>query len=291
MTFSTLTTFLLLTTKGQFSIDAALHYLGLWPIAPTPIVQSLCLTLTLYLGPLYNDIYLERSLSPLSEIWPRLVTTLSSSMGYRNYIAGPLTEELLFRSTILPVHILSPLSKSPKRLIFLTPLYFGIAHIHHFYEFRLSHPDTALTPALFRTIFQFAYTTIFGWYAAFVYLRTGNLYAVFIIHAFCNYMGLPRLWGKVSFHSPSTQRQFRVMNTRPVIRGKDDAEVEPLSTDSTGKARSDHADTPAFSRRLDQRTKHTVIYYALLLTGVFGFARWLFPLTNFKDLALVKFGR
>lgn len=44
---------------------------------------------------------------------------------------------------------------------------------------------------------QFGYTTVFGWYAAFLLLRTGNLWGVVVVHAFCNWMGLPRLWGRV----------------------------------------------------------------------------------------------
>ena len=44
---------------------------------------------------------------------------------------------------------------------------------------------------------QFGYTTVFGWYAAFLLLRTGNLWGVVAVHSFCNWMGLPRVWGKI----------------------------------------------------------------------------------------------
>jgi membrane protease YdiL (CAAX protease family) len=37
--------------------------------------------------------------------------------------------------------------------------------------------------ASMRSLFQFGYTTIFGWYATFVYLRTGSLLAVVVIHS------------------------------------------------------------------------------------------------------------
>lgn len=286
VTASTVTTFFLLTSKGQLDIVSALHHLGLWPVSPLAVLQPLLLTVLLYLGPLYNDIYLESSLSPVSELWSQIVTSLSSSMGYRNFVAGPLTEELLFRSTILPLHLLSPLGDSFGKLVFLTPLYFGIAHVHHFYEFSLSHPDTPLTPALLRTIFQFGYTTIFGWYAAFVYLRTGSLYSVFIIHAFCNYMGLPRLWGKISLSSYAL-KPYRSTQLGSVIRGKDDTESEVL-TNSDGRNNN--------NRRLrfgglDLRTTHTIIYYLLLLLGVYSFVQSLFPMTDFSQLALVRSGK
>jgi len=39
--------------------------------------------------------------------------------------------------------------------------------------------------------FQFGFTTVFGWYATFVFLRTGHLAAAVVAHAFCNFMGFP----------------------------------------------------------------------------------------------------
>ena len=35
------------------------------------------------------------------------------------------------------------------------------------------------------------YTTIFGWYASLLLLRTGHLAAPVCAHAFCNFMGFP----------------------------------------------------------------------------------------------------
>lgn len=39
--------------------------------------------------------------------------------------------------------------------------------------------------------FQFLYTTIFGAYSTFLFLRTGHLIAPVVAHAFCNHMGFP----------------------------------------------------------------------------------------------------
>lgn len=39
---------------------------------------------------------------------------------------------------------------------------------------------------------QFAYTTVFGWYASLLLLRTGHLAAPVAAHALCNGLGLPR---------------------------------------------------------------------------------------------------
>lgn len=108
---------------------------------------------------------------------------------------GPLTEEILFRSAAVPLMVLArtPLA----RTIFVSPLVFGLAHVHHFYEFRVTHPGVPPAAALLRSAFQLGYTTLFGAYATFVYLRSGSLLAVFAVHVLCNCMGLPRVWGGV----------------------------------------------------------------------------------------------
>lgn len=86
---------------------------------------------------------------------------------------------------------------SVTRTIFLSPVIFGLAHFHHFYEFRVTHPHEPVVAALLRSLFQLTYTSLFGAYATFLFLRTGSLLAIFVVHAFCNVMGLPRLWGRV----------------------------------------------------------------------------------------------
>ena len=86
---------------------------------------------------------------------------------------------------------------SVSKTIFLSPIIFGLAHVHHFYEFRLTHPQVPAAAALLRSLFQLTYTTLFGAYATFVFVRSGSLLAACAVHAFCNCMGLPKLWGRV----------------------------------------------------------------------------------------------
>ena len=47
--------------------------------------------------------------------------------------------------------------------------------------------------AFFISAFQFAYTTVFGIYSAFLFVRTGHLTGCVIVHGFCNFMGFPDL--------------------------------------------------------------------------------------------------
>ncbi|QUC22088.1 uncharacterized protein UV8b_06329 [Ustilaginoidea virens] len=112
---------------------------------------------------------------------------------WRNMVAGPITEECLFRSSAVP--LLLTAGCSLKSIILLSPLVFGLAHVHHFCEFRITHPQAPLWAAIARSVLQFSYTTIFGAYATFLFLRTGSLIAVIAVHTLCNSMGLPRVHG------------------------------------------------------------------------------------------------
>lgn len=272
----------LVVDKGGSSLSAALSLLGWWPIDLGDILRSLLLTAILFIGPLYERGIVEgewRSWFSRAK-WSE---SLGGWIGWRNYVAvrstysppqlsyqtnhitlqGPITEEVMFRSAMIPLHILAHIS--PGRITFLSPLYFGIAHIHHFYEFRLTHPDTPALAALLRSLFQFGYTTIFGWYATFVYLRTGSLPAVILVHSFCNWCGLPRFWGRVEAGEP----------LGPPVRGKEDED---------GMGRGVSVGDGELS------VWWTVVYYVLLVVGAVGFAWMLWPLTESYS-ALVDFGR
>ena len=62
---------------------------------------------------------------------------------------------------------------SPHGAVIMSPLFFGIAHFHHMIE-RIRRGQDFKT-AFFISSFQFAYTTVFGMYSAFLFVRTGHL--------------------------------------------------------------------------------------------------------------------
>ncbi|EXJ69740.1 prenyl protein peptidase [Cladophialophora psammophila CBS 110553] len=258
-------TLYVLTRTAKLSLSEALHMLGCWPVRPLDLFKSLTLTFLLYIGPLFEKIFIERDLDDLLHRGIAATSeTLSSWQGYRNFVAGPVTEEIIFRSVLVPIHLLAKVA--PSKVVFLTPLYFGIAHIHHFYEFHLTHPHVSILPVLLRSLFQFTYTTLFGWFAAFIYLRTGSVYACIIIHSFCNWAGLPRFWGRV-------RRREEYPISPLAIRGKDDTDA----VQAQGKG-----------EKLGLRW--TVAYYLLLVAGAFAFYRGLWPLTT-SEAALSEFAR
>jgi prenyl protein peptidase len=107
----------------------------------------------------------------------------------RNLVVAPLAEEFVFRGCMV-----SPLLSAglqPWEVSFIAPMFFGTAHFHHAYL--KMKQGSRMSQVIVVTAFQFAYTTLFGAYAAHTFIRTGSTVAVFVSHSFCNCMGLPDL--------------------------------------------------------------------------------------------------
>ncbi|KAF2965768.1 hypothetical protein GQX73_g7796 [Xylaria multiplex] len=190
-------TFVILTSRGHATNGDALHSMGYWPLGLAEAGRSLLLTAILFSGPLYEHLLVDGGWRQLFTLYP--ISRLSEWIYWRNIIAGPFTEEVLFRSASVPLMLIAETSVT--RTIFLSPVIFGLAHVHHFYEFRVTHPHEPAAAGLLRSLLQFTYTSLFGAYATFLFLRTGSLLAIFVVHAFCNTMGLPRFWGRVESSS------------------------------------------------------------------------------------------
>lgn len=88
------------------------------------------------------------------------------------------------------------------------------------------------------------------------------MWAVIVVHAFCNWMGLPRVWGRVG----GVIIEGGVVGGP--VRGKEDED------------RDDHAEK-------DLGVSWTVAYYLMLLSGAMAWWRALWPLTE-SEIALVR---
>ncbi|XP_033735070.1 CAAX prenyl protease 2-like [Pecten maximus] len=196
---------LLLRCFGTYSENEEAHDLVVWlgirfhgflPALLFPLV----LTMVLFLGPLglhYMDgvfrIYLE----------PRYWTnSLKNLTWIRNHIVAPFSEEFIFRACMLP--LLVP-SFGEGYSVFICPLFFGVAHIHHMID-RVIQGHQPVGDAVKQTVFQMFYTTMFGAYSAFLFLRTGHLIAPVIAHAFCNHMGFPSFKEALSYPKPTRSK-------------------------------------------------------------------------------------
>lgn len=140
-------------------------------------LKGLGLTMVLFMGPmLYNDLT-----HPDPGSW----------LDLRDFLFGPITEELVYRSVIIAFYKRASLSTS--QIIWETPLYFGLAHLHHAvvrYRSGISFKECAI-PALA----HFLMTTVFGAYAAKLFVTYNSVWPSIAAHIFCNLMGPPDFQG------------------------------------------------------------------------------------------------
>jgi len=144
----------------------------------------LLLTMVLFLGPTAMLLLDERyQVFCVPMFWRH---SLQDWIWWRNHVVAPFSEEFTFRACMVPV-LLGYYSQF--WAIIISPLFFGVAHFHHMVE-RIRKGQDILTSFLV-SMFQFAYTTIFGMYSAFLFIKTGHFAAPFVVHAYCNFMGFP----------------------------------------------------------------------------------------------------
>jgi prenyl protein peptidase len=76
-----------------------------------------------------------------------------------------------------------------RALIFMTPLFFGVCHLHHLWGLVHLYGLSARIVAM--CLLQFLYTTVFGWYVSWILLSTGSTLVAVLAHSICNMMGFP----------------------------------------------------------------------------------------------------
>jgi prenyl protein peptidase len=126
--------------------------------------------------------------------WARRVGwTVSDLCWWRAFVVGPITEEVCFRACMVPV--LLGAGFSTVCACVLPPLCFGLAHVHHV----LQHlRDLGLVAAIATAVLQLGYTSLFGAFSCWLFIRTGHLLACILVHSFCNAMGLPDFAGALT---------------------------------------------------------------------------------------------
>ncbi len=156
-----------------------------WEGLPAACVVPVGLTVVLFLGPL--AVMVHGGAAPRMLLRPYYWRhCLSDLIWWRNHVVAPFTEEFTFRACMLPI-LLGYFTPGSAALV--SPLFFGVAHLHHMAE-RLRQGQPLASAALI-SLFQMSYTTVFGVYSAFLFLRTGHLMAPVVVHGFCNFMGFP----------------------------------------------------------------------------------------------------
>ncbi|KAL3143509.1 hypothetical protein ABBQ38_002314 [Trebouxia sp. C0009 RCD-2024] len=144
------------------------------------VVKPTLLTASLFAGPLVQLLLTGK----------RRREAPDPLQGLRDLMVGPFTEEFCFRACMAPLFLLQ--GYSYMQTVLLTPLMFGVAHLHHLVEL-VNFQRVQLTSAVAMVLFQFGYTTVFGWYATHIFLSTGHLAGAVAVHSFCNWMGFPAI--------------------------------------------------------------------------------------------------
>ena len=180
---------------------------GLFYSATLPLV----LTASLFLGPMYLHFLQYPSLSLLLSQASTLVYSLSSERLFlikvRNLLLAPVCEEFIFRGCVISLLLAANLPYTA--LLLLSPLLFGLAHLHHLVGLMRSKGVPA-AQAVAAVGFQLLHTTLFGTFAAYVYLSTGSVVACMLCHAFCNWMEFPDLGWIGNPHHPAHKRRLSV---------------------------------------------------------------------------------
>lgn len=170
-------------------------------------IASLCLCALLFLGPLARAA-LDEGAASVARLFSEALAPKSAT-AWRNHVVAPVAEEWVFRAVCVPTLVFAG-AATVAQAVTLAPLLFGSAHVHHFFETRermiaaekrtfsfsraadrAAAERRATARALLAVSAQFAYTSLFGAFASFLVLRTGNACAPTVAHAFCNATGVP----------------------------------------------------------------------------------------------------
>lgn len=154
-----------------------------------PALVGLALVAILFLGPILQIALEVLEIGPATFVrihcLPRGRRRRAELL--RNIVLSPLSEELIFRSCMC--WLLGAAGWSGKWIIFAGPVMFSLAHAHHGYDLLRGGANYKHAAAV--VLFQMSYTSIFGMFAAFLLMRTGNFSAPLAAHALCNLMGFP----------------------------------------------------------------------------------------------------
>ena len=153
-------------------------------------LKPLLLTIILFLGPIVQysiegnnifnrDFWMEKN-------WLLTVRAL---------LIAPVTEEIVYRGCMFPLLY----SAFGTTAIIVCPLLFGLAHVHHFFEWFKDESNflslrtaiaTLKTTILGVCVHTFI-TYVFGIYSTFLFWRTSNIISPIVCHSFCNWIGPP----------------------------------------------------------------------------------------------------
>ena len=158
------------------------------------LVQIVLISLLYSAQFIYEGLTLRLSLKPLEG--NTKVTWNQRLRALRDYVVGPICEEIVFRGAIHDIYAEDGIENKFVRENFL---YFAPAHFHHGL---MSHftEDTPFKQAMLSSFRQFIITGLFATYTSFIFTRTQSIYPCIAAHMICNFFGPPQVTSKLSLY-------------------------------------------------------------------------------------------
>lgn len=165
-----------------------------WFNSPYLSMCTISSTIILFLGPILQNIftffdysYKLYYQSSMGSYLKNLKNEILSFDTFKALVIGPLTEEMIYRS--FACSLWESAGISYLKTIFLLPFLFGVSHLNKVFL------EKKLTEIRLRDFVPYlgvlGFTTLFGWWEAFVWLKTHSFFTCSFIHTFCNYMQFP----------------------------------------------------------------------------------------------------
>lgn len=124
-------------------------------------------------------------------------TKLEQWNSIKSLLVGPITEELVYRGVLISIYLDNGLTSD--QALSENFLYFGLAHLHHGLM-RWLNGEGAGKQICVQSFMHFVMTSLFGTYACYLVLRTGNIWPSVVSHLLCNLYGPPELSGTATYY-------------------------------------------------------------------------------------------
>lgn len=171
------------TRLEALSVESFAALLGLkWNGLTGAVCWPTLLILVLYSGPIFQN-WIDGD-----PLFGQGIVTQRKDIILRNYIIAPLAEEWIFRACMLL--LLRP-ATGEWYAVLVCPIFFGIAHVHHLIDWYRINDGTSFRHACLSVVIQITYTSTFGLFTGFLFIRTSHFIGLVICHSLCNMMGLP----------------------------------------------------------------------------------------------------
>ncbi|OHT17462.1 Clan U, family U48, CaaX prenyl peptidase 2-like protein [Tritrichomonas foetus] len=155
-----------------------------WFNAPYLSKCSIFSTVVLFLGPAlqyFFDVDIDfKNQNSIKKYLRRQWKNFTSFECFKTLAIGPFTEEMIYRC--FGCLIWKKGGMSDLSTIFLLSFLFGLSHLNKYF-IEKHHIGVYIV--------QVVYTTLFGWWEAFVWQKTHSYLTCVFIHTFCNYMQFP----------------------------------------------------------------------------------------------------